>query len=279
MSGTLTATVLLEQPVDLDIAAIAAAVSHRFPQIGHVKPGMGQYGPREVALLQIDGAHVAITLERWRCVPTDLTPDLRPVRGWNCKDAVEQHRARLTVSCGGQPAGLEWAKAQAAAVHFVTAALLSDLPALAVLWGTGYVLAPVVEFSGASKGLLAGRIPMPLWLGFATVVPKGFDAESALGVVTYGLRPFVGYELELAPRPCTANEALGSVAAIARKVLNGTTDLKDGERLTDGETDQDLTVRERNFWLRRDLSARVLVAPDAVVEVESLRPRPRRAAA
>ncbi len=279
MSGTLTATVLLEEPLPLDTQALAAAVSDRFPQIGHVEPVLNQSVDGTAALLRIDGAHVVVTLEEGRCTPADLKPELRTVRGWNCKDAVARHRARLTISCGGQPAGLEWAKAHAAAVHFVTAALLPDLPALAVLWNTGYVIAPVGEFGEASTALLAGHLPVPLWLSFATVVPKGFEADSALGIVTYGLRPFVGYELELAPRPCTASEALGSVAAIARKVLTGKTGLNDGDRLTDGETLHDFTVRERNFWLRRDLSARVLVTPDAVVEVESLRPRPRRAAA
>lgn len=279
MPRTLTATVLLEDAVDLDIQAIAFAVESRFPQIGMVEPVVGQSDVGGPAFLRIEGAHVVLSLERGRCAPAELKPKLRTIRGWNCSDAVARHRARLTISCGGPNVSLEWAKAYAAAVHFVTAAVLPELPTLAVLWNTGYVIAPAVDFSEAAKSVLGGRMPLPLWLGFATVVPKGFEPDSAMGIVTYGLRPFLGFELELAPRPCTAHEALGSVAAIARRVLAGDLDLDDGKRLVDDDPEYDFTVRERNFWLRREMSARVLVAPDAVVEVESLRPRVRRAAA
>ena len=49
-------------------------------------------------------------------------------------------------------------------------------------------------------------------------------------------------------------------------------ELVDGMQIDNVSPGIDVTVREKTFWLRRDLSAYVLVAHDAVVDRETLRP-------
>ena len=92
-------------------------------------------------------------------------------------------------------------------------------------------------------------------------------------MVTYGMRPFIGRELELAPRPGDPRAAWRSLGGIAGMALDGGLRLTDGVRLEDAAGAWAVTVRERDFWLRRDEPAFVLVADDAIVDAETLQPR------
>ena len=113
---------------------------------------------------------------------------------------------------------------------------------------------------------------MGLWVTFAPVVPRGYEPSAATGLVTYGLRPFIGHELELAPRPGDPKSAYQCLSAIVNLVLDKGLELHDGQRLEDSAESFALTVRERRYWLRRDESAFVLVADDSVVDNETLQP-------
>ncbi|MEM6621742.1 MAG: hypothetical protein AAF674_05890 [Pseudomonadota bacterium] len=278
MSRRFTASILLEQPWPLNIDAIAAAVARRFPQVGRTEAVVGQSDVRDSALLRIDGGNIVITSEDVRCAPADEVPRMKMVRRWDGSRDLARHTAHVTVSCGGRLSDLAGVKAYAAAVHFVTAAILDLTPALGVYWHGSHVLNRPQAFSAASGALLQGEMPLDNWVGFASYVPSGYAAGDAIGMVSHGLRPFLGRELELAPRRSNAASAHLWISSVAQRVLGSGLDLGDGLHVIDAAQNFDLTVRERTFWLRRDLSSYVLVSPDAVVEVASLRPRHRRAA-
>lgn len=274
MSRHFTAVLLLEKPVDVDIDRLALTVMEEFPQIGWVEPVAGQVGQGRSGILRIEGGHVVVTLTHQPFPEEEFFPELQVLRTWDPVPVLAGHGAYLTVSCGGGLEGIEGAEAYAAAVHFVTAAACSLLPGLAVFWQRGFTITTPEDFCDASLGLLQGRMPLGAWVSFASIVPRGYVPAKAQGMVTYGMLPFIGRELELAPRPGNTREAYDCIAAIARNTLDKGVNLTDGQRyVTSGATGVPMTVRERTYWLRRDQSAFVLVTDDSVVDTETLRPR------
>lgn len=279
MSRHFTAFLLLEKPVDLDVDTLAHAVMDRFPQIGLVEPVVGQVGVRSSGVLRIEGGHVVVTVTRQPFPEEEFFPDLQVLRAWDPVPALAGHEAYLTISCGGGLDGIEGAEAYAAAVHFATAAACELLPAIAVFWQRGFAITRPEDFCNATARLLEGRMPLGAWVSFASIVPRGYAPARAQGMVTYGMLPFIGREIELAPRPGNTREAYDCIAAVARNALDKGAVLADGQRyVTSGPVRVELTVRERTYWLRRDQSAFVLVSDDAVVDPQTLRPREQPAA-
>lgn len=272
MSRQFTAIILLDDDWELDIEAIAATAGLRFPTIGHVDARRA-VAPDDPGAVTIDGAVVTLQKLPGRLAPERVMPPLRPIRSWNPDDAVRRHVAAVEISCGGDLPGLEGAEAYAAAVHFVATAACQVAPVSAVLWREGWVLSEPGTFAESAERILAGRMPLSAWVSFATIVPKGYAPEDATGMVTYGMRPFIGRELELAPRPGDPRDAWRCISRVARMALDRGLQLEDGQHLADPKGDFAVTVRERTFWLRRDMSAYVLVADDSVVDVETLKPR------
>lgn len=272
MSRQLTATVLLDDAWELDVEAVAATTALRFPTIGRIDARPAP-SPDEPGTITIDGAVLTLQQLRGR-VPADrLSPPLRPLRSWDPETAIRRHVGAVEIGCGGDLPGLEGVEAYAAAVHFIATAACRVAPVSAVLWRDGWAISEPGAFAAGAETILSGRMPLGAWVSFAMVVPKGYAPEEATGMVTYGMRPFIGRELELAPRPGTPRDAYRCVSGVARMALDRGLALEDGQQLADPAGAFAVTVRERTFWLRRDLSAFVLVAADSVVDAETLKPR------
>lgn len=262
-----TATVLLERPWKPDTGAVAAAVARRFPTIGRVEAVPAR------SAVHIDGAEVALRLGTEKIPVARLVPPMRPVRVWDPEPAIRGHVGYLDISCGGDLPGLEGSEAFAAAVHFVATAAAELSPAAAVFWSQGWALSSPANFVGGADEILAGRMPLGAWVSFSTVVPRGYAPAQATGMVTYGMRPFIGRELELAPRPGDPRSAWRCVGRIARMALDRGVKLADGVRLGAAESAWAVTVRERDAWLRRDEPVFVLVADDSIIDAQTLQPR------
>ena len=240
---------------------------------------MGQSQDGAAGLLRIEGGHIVVSYRPGPYSEDDLFPDLQVLLSWDPVPALASHAAHMTITCGGGMEGIEGAEAYAAAVHFVAAAASRIMPCTAVFWQPGYAITNPVDFYDSSKSLLRGQMPLGAWVSFASIVPKGYAPQQALGMATYGMRPFIGREIELAPRPGNARAAYDCLASVARNALDRGIPLQDGQRfLTGGATGISLYVRARTYWLRREQSAFVLVSDDSVVDAETLRPRIRPAA-
>lgn len=274
MSRHFSAVLLLDWVSPFDIQALANAVQSHFPGIGCVDAVRGQSDGMASGLLRIDGGHVVATLTDHPFPVEQLSPRLQVLRSWKPERAIARQQGYLTLSCGGGLEGLEGAEAYAAAVHFVAAAATRMLPVTGVFWQRGFSLCDPIDFYDSCGALLRGRMPLGAWVSFASIVPKGYVPECATGMVTYGMRPFIGREIELAPRPCTPRVAHDCLSAVARKALDQGVRLVDGQRcVIGGDAGFAVTVKARTYWLRRDQSAFVLVADDSVVEADTLRPR------
>lgn len=268
------ATVLLDKPWSLEMDQIETAVKTRFPQIGQVDAVPGQVQAERSGILSIDGANVVLQEMDEAFPATSFAPGLKVLKTWDAGSVIRNHKAHLTVTCGGNALdGVEGAKAYAAACHFVTAAAATVAPARAVFWNTGWALTQAEPFVLSSELMLNSRMPLGTWISFATIVPKGYAPEEATGMVTYGMRPFIGRELELAPRPGSPQAAYRCISSVARNILNNGLVLADGQRVVESQSGVAMTVCPRTYWLRRDMSAFVLVSDDSVVDRETLRPR------
>lgn len=277
MSRHFSAVLLLERPWDLNIDAIAAALRTLFPAIGEVDSVPGQADDMDAGVLVVEGATVVIESIAAPHPEDAMMPPLRTLRAGGADEAARKHTAHLTISAGGALPGLEGAEAYAALVHFVAAATLSISPSRAVFWKNGWALSRAETFSTAANMLLQGKMPVGTWLSFASIVPKGMEPEDGMGMVTYGLRPFIGRELELAPRPCDPRSAFHTLSTISRAILDDGAVLADGNTIQGDKGGVAYIVRERKYWLRRDSSAFVLVAEDAVVDPVTLSSRALRA--
>ena len=275
MPRQFSATILMQRPWPLDVDALASHVRARFPQIGLVEAMPGQVPNREAGLLTIDGGKVVIM-----CIPSPLPKEalfapLKTLRVWEPEPAIAKHYAHIIVSCGGDLPGVDGAKAYAAAVHFVAAAIAEMAPSVAAFWSTGWALSQPEDFIAATDTILDGRAPLGAWVSYATIVPRGFASSEATGIVSYGLKHFLGRELELAPAPIDGKTAYRRVSAIAKAVMDRGAKLHDGQQLVDPDRTFAMLVRERNYWLRRDQSAYVLIGEDSVIDAETLRPAER----
>ena len=272
MPRQFTATILLEEPGEPEVEAIAATMAMRFPTIGRIGalPATGESD----GAVTIDGARVTLRLSD-RVPEEGFLPPLKLIRPWDPVRAIRRHTAALEVACGGELPGLEGAEAYAAAVHFVATAACQVAPATAILWREGWAVSDPEAFARDAESILSGCMPLSSWVGFAAIVPRGHAPEEATGMVTYGLRPFIGREIELAPRPGGPREACRCVSRVARMALDRGIALEDGQHLADPGGAFAVTVRERNYWLRPDHSAYVLVADDSFVDAETLKPRNR----
>ena len=277
MSRYFSASILLERPWPLDMDRIARAISDRFPEIGEIDAVFGQ-ADADTGVLTIDHAQVVLRSTDDRVGEDAYVPPLRILRAWDPWPAIRCHNAHLRISCGGRLSGLEGALAYAAATHLVAAAVAGIAGPRAVLWEPARALVEPGDFAIGAETILTGAAPLMSWLSYAPIVPEGHVPASATGMVTYGLKPFLGRELELAPRPGDPRAAYRCLGSVVRRLMEGRMDLCDGQRLIDEEAGVSLTVRERRYWLRRDESVFVLVAEDSVVDPRTLQPRAERVA-
>ena len=269
-----SATLLLDAEWPMDIDLVAQSLTQRFPQIGDVDALPGQ-AEGDTGLLTIEGAQIVLQSSAGAIAAEDAFPKLKVLRTWDPMPAFHRHAAHITVSCGGRLPGIEGAQAYAAVTHFVATAVAGLARPSAVLWDPARQLIDPTDFAVAAETLLTGTLPLSSWVGYAPVVPDGAVGRGVTGMVTYGLRPFVGNEIELAPRPGDPRAAYRCAGAVVRRVLQDRLELSDGLEMVDRRAGIALTVRERRYWLRRDESAFVLVSDDSAVDPWSLRPRDR----
>jgi len=228
MSRHFTATVLLERPWPIDADRIARALTRQFPRIGVIDATPGQSTTRDSAVITIDGANIVLVSVDEPVPGSELKAPAEVLRTWNPQPALRTHQAWISVTAGGRMPGLEGAVSYAAATHFVAAACATVAPAGAVLWRASWAVMAPGDFGDAARSLNGGQMPIDNWVSFAPVVPRGWVAARATGMVTYGLRPFIGRELELAPAPGDAGAARARLAAVVRRVFERGLSLREG---------------------------------------------------
>lgn len=278
MATAFKATLLLEQHYEMDIASIADAAARDYHGLGKFD-GVPSPAKPESGIIRIDETQVVIEAIADRVPNLALQPEAPLHRPAIKAPDVSNHKAHIDICCGGQNETLLSMQTYAAAVHLIAASISRIVPTLGVLWhGSGTLTAPDA-FRDTIKPMLDDTMPLDIWVGFAPIVPDGYSPEAATGMLTSGLRPFLGRELELAPRRGDADSARECLSSVTRRILDHGMTLKSGQQLSEIEAVLAAKVRRRDYWLRRDRSTFVLVTDDAIVEQDTLLPPGHRSAA
>lgn len=272
MSRHFTATVLLERPSDLDVDLIAELAQERFPGLDLVEGVPGQAGSAS-GVIQVERCQAIMQLVPHRIHPRLIEAPSELLQNWDPDPALKSHRAHLNISCGGRRPGVEGAEEYASAAHLIAAAACEVMEGKAVLWQNSFGVHAPEAISDAATTIMSGQMPLSSWVSFAPVVPDGVQTGAAMGMMTFGLRHFLGRELELAPYPDDVESVYRCLSSVVRMVLDRGLTLHDGLTLKDSTGEISMTVRERIYRLRRDRSAFVLVPDNALVDKETLKLR------
>ncbi len=148
------------------------------------------------------------------------------------------HKGHIIVANLGGDEGLKGALFSARLVSLVTASLFDLAPALGIYWSAGDAVSPPDQFA-KSVSQMDRQWPLDIWLqlGFYSDGPVG-EKGSATGLVTTGLAPFVGREIDFIPTNASPVMVAQRVIGTASCLLQTGTVFKDGETLGISETEK-----------------------------------------
>lgn len=274
MTHCFSAKLLLQQTWPLDIQAIARTISDIVPSIGKVD---GVPGQTDSAVLRLDDTQVVVQAIQRPLPHRSFVGNAEAFDAWMPQDILDGHRAYVSISCGGEREDIGSKELYAAAVHVVTTAACQVAPAGAIYWESGEILVHPDDFRTVIDPMMAGQMPVASWIGFRPVHDRD-EAEQTVGMITSGLRQFLGREIELAPSPTTLERARMCLGSVVQRLMDRRLSLHDGDQVEDVDMALSATVRLRDRWLRRDKAAFVLITDDAVVDRASLRAQKQSAA-
>jgi len=268
MTIRFNALVLLSNPLGLDMEQTAQEMFLRHPALGPVEYS----GDEMTGTLTVDGATLSVAAVNGVYPESEFRPPLKLTTRTGNTPVSPKHNAYILISYEGEGEGLEWAKAYAALVTLAAATFAQNPGVTGVFWPASYGLWSREQVTEAAEEIMTGQSPIDSWISFAQIAPNNVGRDDVLGVVTFGLKPFLGREIELAPEPISVQKALTSVYGAIWLMLDDGKVFTDGSRVSGPGIGGSYTIRDVEFWLRRGTPAYVLVGPDAVVDAETLLP-------
>ena len=204
----------LQEQVERQFPTLPAAVAHL--------PGAGAAIGQRGFALSVAGVALAVMFVDAPLPEEAYGNALRLNRIWpEAASAMRAHRAHVVVGMV-QEINRKTALAEASAVTLLAAALSELLPATAMIWTTAASITSPASLRAHAQRL-ATAVPLDIWLQLAWLDgPPTPDGKRTLAVLTQGLLPFVGRELEFAPRPLDPpTVALRVLGAGEYLIING----------------------------------------------------------
>ena len=172
-----------------------------------------------------------------------LWPEAREIMG--------SHKAHYTVAVIGSPDDAEGNLNAARMVTLVAGALVDLLPTtVALVFTEARTITRPTRFASFAKNVAAMRAPSSLWTSMAFFrgqpAPNG---KNTIGVMSVGLLPFIGREMEFTPAPVALKELAERAFATAEYLILKGSVIKDGD--TFGmSADEKIRVRYRDAGTR-----------------------------
>ncbi len=229
MSKTFLAFVLLENPANPDMVALAEALRSRHPQLATEVGNGDAAGVRQSSSASVVrcGEQLITVMSMPTPIPQDPGLWSRSATAWpEAKAVAARHRGHLMVSVLGQNHG----------------ALIATMPqCCAVVWD-GKVARPADLWLHLSIRSYAPfpDYPFALWVD---VLP--FRSEPGIGAVTMGLSAFVGREIEFETSRLTLATLIEKVASLAVYLIEHGRVLRDGDTFG-GDAQERIAVRYKN---------------------------------
>lgn len=154
-------------------------------------------------------------------------------------EAMQRQRAHAIVGMVDAAEDHGGALEGAACATLVAAALATLLPALAVIWAAGATITDPPRFVESAKGLARRQLPSDLWVSLAFLDgPPSATGERTLAVLTTGLQPFVGREIEFLPTALSPYELARRVIGLGQYLIQSGPVIRDGETVGITETER-----------------------------------------
>ncbi|MEM6489611.1 MAG: hypothetical protein AAF677_15300 [Pseudomonadota bacterium] len=294
MANQIECFVLLRGGWKPTVEAFCATLDARYPALA---PFTGEAGDPEAGLpyrLLVDGAEVTMTVVNAPYPPEQFYPPIRLTETADVDALVEMQLAYVLLSAtapqmepapgeddpahepptthvGGDPS-VELAEGYAAAVTLVASVVAAASPSLAAFWRASWRLVPCEVLHKAAERVMAGDPPRDLWVSTAEIRGQRAGGGDNLAMTTFGLRRFVGREVELSPAPVAKPAAEALVRELVGKLLDGQA-FEDRASVVHPKMNESATLRLADRFLRASQRAAVLVLPSSIHDAETLTPK------
>ncbi|MEL6477411.1 MAG: hypothetical protein AAFR17_08795 [Pseudomonadota bacterium] len=212
---------------------------------------------------------------------------LRPIRAFDPADALDRQLAHITISPVTPRKGdVIWTKAQATVMQASAAAICDLVATSAVHWHSSQGFQSPDHVQEAAEEAVGGRSPIDYWMQFYPLRPSNPEfagRDDLWGMLSLGLDPFTGREIELANAPISIKDAHMFSRATVWMLLDNGSVFRDRETISMEDGSGLATIRDRpEGWMRpgEGIGAYVLVRNNAVIDPETLlvkgaRPEPK----
>ncbi|MEM6945094.1 MAG: hypothetical protein AAF565_15225 [Pseudomonadota bacterium] len=211
--------------------------------------------------------------------PYSFDPDagLKPIRVNEPHEALRRQRFHIVIAPVGGDAGERVAALyQATAVQTAAALLAKGAGAEGVFWNPSEGFQTTEDALDAARRARAGDVPIDKWVQLFPThfsdLPGGLGPEYP-GMLTLGLRPFIGRELEMAPSKRKHIWLAKTLLGLATLSVAQGRVFDDGHTAENEEDGTHFRIRAADKgWLRRadGLPALVIVPEDSIVDPDTL---------
>ena len=254
-SDQFLAIVVLERGIFLHPESIVESIKRKAVNVACTVEIIGEHKRGDPLMLMINGVLLSVSLMEFPLPPDAYETAVRGNLNWpEARDVIARCRAHLLVaplrpSRGSHALALQ----NAADLTRLCAALAEVDGARAVLWTNGDVVMTPSRIAWAANELAQKRIPLMSWMSVVPVLgPKTDRGEQTFALLTTGLQPFVGREIEFPPSVMKPEEISKRVLPFAYMLMMRGTYVKDGETIGIS-ADDFILVKERPQGQRRGI--------------------------
>ncbi len=230
----IASSVYLKDALDIKASTVAKEIQKLFPIISDTLRAPAASGADN--LLVIDGIVVAILVFDTPQPDESLAAAYKLNFIWpEARDVISAHRSHVILSIMGEPSGFDKVTSSSRALAMATLALANISNALAMYWESSMALMKHGSIAGTIAGLGEGLPPLDLWVTYS---PWADQKSGEIGLFSIGLRGFVGYEIEMAPRKESFGAVLQRAIALTGYLLEKGPVLKDADSIGYSETER-----------------------------------------
>ena len=237
MPDRFIAMLMLSESATPDPEAILAEFQRRVPnfpsEVEVVDAPDGGSKPGSALLFKVDDLLLSV-------VPVDkplpagtLDDAIAADRMWpDARDKLSAHKAHVIVGAITEATDYASAINIAGLVTAFAATITAMTPTIGVYWSNGKTITEKSRFLEVADGFFAGQPPATVWVQLLWLDgPPTSEGEPTFAVVTTGLQPFVGYEIEFLPAPLRPRTIAERMFGTVIYLLSKGPVLKDGDSL------------------------------------------------
>jgi Domain of unknown function (DUF4261) len=226
--------IAMERDVFVSLEQLARRYAELYPSAADqidTENGSSLIEPGQSLVLTLSGLIITVMFLAAPLPEDALNDALASDMVWpEAKSALKKMRSHAIVAALNEPSDHASALKAASTVTMVSNALASLLPTLAVISDEGQTIVSPDRFMTETLGLSAGSLPVSLWTSMIFQREQhDVDGNPRLSVMTNGLRPFIGRELEFYATTLNPYEAASRVIGLCQYLIINGLVINDGD--------------------------------------------------